>query len=45
MDFKKTYILIVLLIYTVFADAQELGLNFNHNPEIIDFHYVEKTGV
>lgn len=27
------------------ADAQEVGLNFNHNPEILDFHYLEKTGV
>lgn len=27
------------------AHSQELGLNFNHNMEHIDFGYVEKTGV
>ncbi|RAV29366.1 hypothetical protein DN748_07610 [Sinomicrobium soli] len=28
-----------------YLPAQELGSNFNHNPEIIDFGYLEKAGV
>ncbi|PWD98509.1 hypothetical protein [Marinilabilia rubra] len=27
------------------SSAQEIGCNFNHNPEIIDFKYLEKIGV
>src|SRR3989337_2416174 len=27
------------------TNAQEIGANFNHNPEIIDFVYLKKTPV
>jgi hypothetical protein len=35
----------MILNFAFYAQAQELGLNFNHNPEIIDFDYVEKAQV
>lgn len=35
----------ILLNFAFYAQAQELGLNFNHNPEIIDFDYIEKAQV
>src|SRR5690349_4195147 len=39
---------IVVLIATtlsIVANGQEIGANFNHNPEIIDFEYLKKTPV
>ena len=27
------------------SEAQEIGANFNHDPEIIDFEYLQKTPV
>jgi hypothetical protein len=35
----------VALGFMVPAAAQEIGANFNHNPEIIELPYVAKTGV
>lgn len=35
----------IILNFAFYAQAQELGLNFNHNPEIIDFDYIEKAQV
>jgi hypothetical protein len=35
----------MILKFVFYAQAQELGLSFNHNPEIIDFDYVEKAQV
>lgn len=50
--YKKTHQIIafavVILLYFVpvgSAFAQELGANFNHNPEIIDFKYLKKSKV
>lgn len=38
-----TFALVFLL--TLSVSGQEIGANFNHNPEIMDFEYLEKTGV
>ncbi|MCX2575447.1 hypothetical protein [Pedobacter sandarakinus] len=41
-------VVIVLLLTTLFlskVSAQQLGLNFNHNPENIDLNYVKKLNV
>lgn len=43
-EMKKILSSFCLLLMVFSASAQEIGLNFNHNPEIIDFKYVEKTG-
>ena len=40
--------LLIIFFFVVFLTkmhGQEIGANFNHNPEIIDFYYLEKTGV
>jgi hypothetical protein len=44
---KKTRYLVVLLFsfLAIQVKAQEIGLNFNHNPENIDFNYVRKLSV
>lgn len=39
------YMLIFLATEFPIAKAQEVGANFNHNPEIIDFEYLKKTPV
>jgi len=33
------------VLFTFSSNAQEIGLNFNHNPENIDLKYVAQTGV
>jgi hypothetical protein len=33
------------LFFAMSAEAQEIGANFNHNPEIIDFEYLKNTPV
>lgn len=35
----------MLLLSAQVTLAQEIGANFNHNPEIIDIKYLKKTGV
>ncbi|MCB0628939.1 MAG: hypothetical protein KDD15_04390 [Lewinella sp.] len=35
---------VLLLVYSQ-IQGQEYGANFNHNPEIIDFHYLERSKV
>ncbi|WP_146746571.1 hypothetical protein [Sinomicrobium soli] len=42
---KNTVSVIVMFLCMAYLPAQELGSNFNHNPEIIDFGYLEKAGV
>lgn len=36
---------LVMAFYTGAVTAQEIGANFNHDPEIIDFAYLKKTPV
>jgi hypothetical protein len=38
-------IIALLLIASMNVTAQEIGANFNHDPEIIDFTYLKKTPV
>lgn len=40
---KILFSLLGILICLLQARGQELGLNFNHNPENIDFNYVKKV--
>jgi hypothetical protein len=42
---NKLLILVLLLGVSLSASAQEIGANFNHDPEIIDFDYLKKTPV
>jgi hypothetical protein len=42
---KTVFFLFLLSVSSLTIKSQELGLNFNHNPENIDFDYVKKTGV
>lgn len=35
----------LLILATLQTKAQEIGANFNHDPEIIDFDYLKKTPV
>lgn len=42
---KKKLILLVLAGFCLQVEAQEIGANFNHDPEIIDFEYLKKTPV
>jgi hypothetical protein len=42
---NKLKIVVLLLAMHVKATAQEIGANFNHDPEIIDFVYLKKTPV
>lgn len=42
---KRTLILFSLFFISIPFFAQELGSNFNHNPEIIDFDYLKKAQV
>ena len=44
MSVKKV-LLVFLMICGNISVAQELGANFNHNAEIIDFNYLEKVEV
>lgn len=39
------FLIICFIVLNINGLAQEMGLNFNHNPEIIDFEYVKKTNV
>jgi hypothetical protein len=39
-----TTVLAILLVFFS-IHAQEIGANYNHNPEIIDFNYLKKTPV
>ncbi len=45
MKSVKKYLLFFLCICGNISWAQELGANFNHNAEIIDFEYLEKVDV
>ena len=45
MKVIKKAILVLLCICGNISGAQELGANFNHNAEIIDFEYLEKVEV
>jgi hypothetical protein len=38
-------IIVLLLVAGMPVFAQEIGANFNHDPEIIDFNYLKKTPV
>lgn len=40
-----TVAIILQVLSITNSNAQQLGLNFNHNPENIDFNYVKKIGV
>jgi hypothetical protein len=42
---NKLRILVILLGLQTLVRAQEIGANFNHDPEIIDFDYLKKTPV
>ncbi|MFY7839677.1 MAG: hypothetical protein ACOVP7_05345 [Lacibacter sp.] len=42
---KKIMSLLLGVLSTVMLNAQEIGANFNHDPEIIDFTYLAKTPV
>lgn len=42
---KKIFFIILFSTLCMAGFSQELGLNFNHNPENINFDYVKKTGV
>lgn len=43
--FNKTVITVFFSTVFFTSYAQEIGANFNHNPEIIDFNYLQKTPV
>ena len=54
MKFISTFLIYTILVFSSCQESQdslsanskvELGSNFNHNPEIIDFHYLEKAEV
>lgn len=45
IQIKFKIAIILLIIPFSNTKAQEIGLNFNHNSEIIDFDYVKKSGV
>lgn len=46
MNKKIRYLAILLFSFlAIQVKAQEIGLNFNHNPENIDFNYVRKLPV
>lgn len=45
MNFVKIVLLVFFLSFGNISGAQELGANFNHNAEIIDFYYLEKVKV
>lgn len=42
---RKTVAAAILAIICCLAKAQEIGANFNHDPEIIDLTYLQKTPV
>ncbi|HLP37682.1 hypothetical protein [Lacibacter sp.] len=42
---KKIMNVLLCVLLTVMLHAQEIGANFNHDPEIIDFTYLAKTPV
>jgi hypothetical protein len=42
---KKIFTGIITLLLSVVIYSQEIGANFNHDPEIIDFVYLKKTPV
>lgn len=42
---KCVFFLLVFSMPALITKAQEIGLNFNHNPENISLEYVKKTGV
>jgi hypothetical protein len=42
---KKIFFGFIVLLLTRGTYSQEIGANFNHNPEIIDFVYLKKTPV
>lgn len=41
----KRILFIILICFLSTVNAQEIGANFNHDPEIIDFTYLAKTPV
>lgn len=41
----KTQLTIAFILFSVCCFAQELGANFNHNAENINFKYLKKSGV
>lgn len=41
----KIKISVLLFTITLFVNAQEIGSNFNHNAEMIDFEYLKKAQV
>jgi hypothetical protein len=48
MEKRIVFIILFLFLFvgvTVWGHAQEVGANFNHDPEIIDFNYLSKTDV
>lgn len=45
MEIPVNKLIIILFLIGKTCFAQEIGLNFNHNSEIIDFDYVKKTKV
>lgn len=45
MKFIKKGVLVFLCLYGTSFWAQELGANFNHNAEVIDFNYLKKVEV
>jgi hypothetical protein len=45
MKMKFCFCLWTLSLAGSLTNAQEIGANFNHNPEIIDFVYLKKTPV
>lgn len=42
---RNKIVTIVLALFCQQTIAQEIGANFNHDPEIIDFEYLKKTPV
>lgn len=45
MNFNTLKIIVCILLFSSAIYAQEIGSNFNHNPEMIDFYYLEKAKV
>ena len=41
----RNVVILGFMFFAMSAGAQEIGANFNHNPEIIDFEYLKKTPV
>jgi hypothetical protein len=42
---SRTLMLALVMAFYGVANAQEIGANFNHDPEIIDMEYLKKTPV